>query len=277
MGIREKLINSLSDSLRAEYEWLQKEMDNVRRVSVIGQYKIGQRVRKLRDKKTEGDDRPCLDVLAAALDIDKAVLYGLAHLAEVYSQEDIQKKLQLRCRNGSSLSINHFLELSTIEDTKKRERAEQLVLENNLSHAALQLEIRANLVGTRQSNNRSGRPTIGPRSPGAAVVALNKTCAKITKDAEIYLDQLTLLETSPLEYQGLPFYQEIPDLLRNLEEVQQFVNSCRSHLKTLVDGTGKSATKAATAKAPAAKGSAAKASPAKKASKSGAKSRAAAK
>jgi len=238
-AVRKKVIASLSLTETKEVAWFQSKIDSLEDSQLKEYYEVSSRAKVI---LTEDDGAAKLTRYSIALGFSNSYLAQLAGIAQTFNKTEYSALIKMRRENGRLLGIGHLLVLSQTANGNTRKKALEVTLKESLSSEQMRAMISANVGGGSRSPNPTGRPVIGPRSPGAAVVGLEKICAKLVKDSQGYLKQLNVLSDKPDKFKREQFFKRVEDITEAMDEAQSFLNECRTQIlaaKAALDGTGK--------------------------------------
>ena len=142
---------------------------------VQSRHKIGQLINEVvGNESTYG--AAAMEQLAQALDgvVSITILYECRKLASVYTEEALDKILDLRSPGQTALTYNHLVKLSQMPDKTKRNELTKRTIREGLSVSALDTAIRLLETGGTGGASTNGVPLNGLRPPKTVTAGLHQ-------------------------------------------------------------------------------------------------------
>lgn len=180
---RDEILQEFTQAERAVYERLEElfnsEVENV----IRNRYEIGGiaiDVTAQNGGKKYG--AKLIERLAKVLGRNASIIYDAKRFAELYSETELEKLLEVRSRSGLPLMWSHIEALIHLPDGKLRKTMLEATLAENLTPKQLQEKIQKHFGGPR--GNSSGRPLTKPKNLEGYLDSIITTSDVVVKKAE---------------------------------------------------------------------------------------------
>jgi hypothetical protein len=190
----ERRLNHIPPALRERIDEIKGWLTNESRRSLLAHYHLGRIVREVYDddEKYWVDQRygqMSMRKLCHALPLSASLLYEALRVAQVFTEEEVDRLAQVQTTSGRLLSWTHLHLLATLGEDRRDGMLARVVRED-LTADQLAAEIRRQ-VG--KANGR-GRKPVPPRNLGG-VIDQQAACAdRFLERAPLWADEHSLLE-----------------------------------------------------------------------------------
>lgn len=193
--LNEQIVANMKGELRAEYRKVKAAMASASANTLHSRYKVGLIVLRVKNKPNKYGKSAVIQ-LEAALGIDAKSLYRLASVAEIFPKESFLNKILARKNpHGLPLTWSHLVEVSNIEDPKKRERAIDKALSMGMSARQLKGWIKG---AHRAGDSKALKQDVPSGGIESKIRDLTVRAEEAAWDQETWQATLSQLTDSPL-------------------------------------------------------------------------------